>query len=550
MANVMFKRGLQSALPANGSAQDGVFYLTTDTNRLYVGMSDHSRVLLNQTVNFVDSLTTLQNMSASWDATQKQSHINDLYYITGSNVLAVWTNAVSPDNSSQVGWVQINPDDNTYVTETDIELTNSGNGVNVAFQIAQNEGAPIDDAEFLILGSQGVKTEVDSMTGALTITGDQWTLSRSVSGGAATVSLASAQDQAGSSVIISAGENITIASTTNGFSITSENDYVNQGSAELEDGKIKISLAGDGGAGADFETEQLTIKYGSTHASTAILGGNMDVYTTSEVDNLLKGLDGVTYSGTIGSSTGVYAFQGGALIKKSSGSAVELHNGDMFLISDSEVIVDGSLTAYKGDILIATGTETNGVLNSVEWTYIPSGDDSKQDTTVVPSVDSTNHSIEFTNSTADVGEGAFAGIDLDAGTGIVLSSDATAAGDGFLKTTISHANVNTNASSYASVQSDGDNIDYPDSISVVTGVSVDQQGHTFNVETTEVTLEQYSFTAETEDITNGVALSLDLNGLASDHTSENTIDITSTSLAISSASSGSAAVINLEWGTF
>lgn len=35
MANILFKRGLQNNLPT--TATDGVFYLTTDTNRLYVG---------------------------------------------------------------------------------------------------------------------------------------------------------------------------------------------------------------------------------------------------------------------------------------------------------------------------------------------------------------------------------------------------------------------------------------------------------------------------------------------------------------------------------
>lgn len=35
MANVMFKRGLASALPTTGLV-DGAFYLTTDTDKLYV----------------------------------------------------------------------------------------------------------------------------------------------------------------------------------------------------------------------------------------------------------------------------------------------------------------------------------------------------------------------------------------------------------------------------------------------------------------------------------------------------------------------------------
>ena len=38
MSNVYFKRGLQASLPSNSAnIVDGAFYLTTDTNRLYVG---------------------------------------------------------------------------------------------------------------------------------------------------------------------------------------------------------------------------------------------------------------------------------------------------------------------------------------------------------------------------------------------------------------------------------------------------------------------------------------------------------------------------------
>ena len=36
MANVLFKRGLQANLPKSNII-DGAFYLTTDTNRLYIG---------------------------------------------------------------------------------------------------------------------------------------------------------------------------------------------------------------------------------------------------------------------------------------------------------------------------------------------------------------------------------------------------------------------------------------------------------------------------------------------------------------------------------
>ena len=37
MEKVSFKRGLQENLPADGNASIGAFYLTTDTNKLYIG---------------------------------------------------------------------------------------------------------------------------------------------------------------------------------------------------------------------------------------------------------------------------------------------------------------------------------------------------------------------------------------------------------------------------------------------------------------------------------------------------------------------------------
>jgi len=63
MANVKFLRGLQANLPVDGNAVDGVFYLTTDTNRLYIGDSSNNKKLLNQTVQIVPDLETLVGLS-------------------------------------------------------------------------------------------------------------------------------------------------------------------------------------------------------------------------------------------------------------------------------------------------------------------------------------------------------------------------------------------------------------------------------------------------------------------------------------------------------
>ena len=77
--NVLFKRGLQSALPS--TVIDGAFYLTTDTHRLYVGQGT-TPVLLNQTVQFVNNIAELTAKSAAWDTVEKkEAHLHDLYYV-------------------------------------------------------------------------------------------------------------------------------------------------------------------------------------------------------------------------------------------------------------------------------------------------------------------------------------------------------------------------------------------------------------------------------------------------------------------------------------
>ena len=60
MANVMFKRGLSTALPWN-SAQDGTFYLTSDTNRLYVG-NGSTLAELNRYVKTVVTIADLNKL--------------------------------------------------------------------------------------------------------------------------------------------------------------------------------------------------------------------------------------------------------------------------------------------------------------------------------------------------------------------------------------------------------------------------------------------------------------------------------------------------------
>ena len=107
MANVSFKRGLSTAL-SNITVEDGVFYLTTDTNRLYVGQGS-KLAELNQSVT---TYATWADMEASAPKQEGQ-----FYYAIQENVLACYL----PDLNK---WQQINPDhndnDDTYVSSLSV----------------------------------------------------------------------------------------------------------------------------------------------------------------------------------------------------------------------------------------------------------------------------------------------------------------------------------------------------------------------------------------------------------------------------------------------
>lgn len=134
MANVAFKRGLHASLPT--TAQSGCFYLTTDTNRLYIGNDDGKLVDLNKyikTVSSIDELTALSN---------KQS--GDFAYISTGNILAVY------DGTK---WIQINQNTNTdrYIDSESIvakaELAEDNSKITVTLTANQNNADVVSGGE-------------------------------------------------------------------------------------------------------------------------------------------------------------------------------------------------------------------------------------------------------------------------------------------------------------------------------------------------------------------------------------------------------------------
>lgn len=117
MANVMFKRGTQSGFNNLSTYQDGCFYLTTDSHRLYIGTGNNKADLVSQSVitypNWA-AIEALSNKSSSSYAPGLCSE-GQFYYAKAENILCTYSNGK---------WIQINPDHNddhdTYVKSVSV----------------------------------------------------------------------------------------------------------------------------------------------------------------------------------------------------------------------------------------------------------------------------------------------------------------------------------------------------------------------------------------------------------------------------------------------
>ena len=103
-------------------------------------------------------------------------------------------------------------------------------------------------------------------------------------------------------------------------------------------------------------------------------------YSASKVDELLAGLNAMTYKGTVGSS--------GATVTSLPTTGVKV--GDTYMVKTASAGPEAD--SVPGDLYIASGTETNGVITSgLTWTYVPAGDDTDTQYTFTVSENATTH---------------------------------------------------------------------------------------------------------------------------------------------------------------
>lgn len=329
--NVKFLRGTHENLLklTSTNIQEGTFYLTTDTDRLFIGKNSEI-VELNKSITKVTNLNSLPTINVE---------DGQFYYVEDGNILCIYQKGA---------WTQINPNTDTKITEfkTEIGTTlNTDNSVDISHKITTDEKDT--DGNFI-----GYNT-------GLTIEG-------------------------GSNVSIIAdieNQKITISATDTDNSVTNETlDIIPlKGSTEetaSEDDKktgYNITVTDSNGKPVyDFLNPEII--YGKDGSETEYFRNNtlaLDVYTIDEVNSLLKVADALVFKGLIANFEGIEEIKQKEKQNK-NGDTYKIQN-DIIDTTDSE----NPIILYKtGDLLIAKGIEDDeGYLNEFEWVHIPSGDE-------------------------------------------------------------------------------------------------------------------------------------------------------------------------------
>ena len=366
MANIMFKRGLQANLPQ--TAVDGSFYLTEDTQRLYVGIGENNApVELNRTIRSVESLTALNALKGPVGSNANDGvAVGDFYYVAGGansvsgNILA-YCSAV--DATGKPTWVQINPDTNTKLATSTSAVTKTAvtGGVKVATSVQDTEGRTAS-GDFQIVGSENI---------TVALTADGKIKISTPDGHDTTYEIKTqANSNKGTILLDSTGKNssINISGKNSDVTVISDDSgNITIGVADMRTKSIAVDTAPSSGNGFDLKVDGMdvgdfdpTIKLGDNEAIHFVDGNaTLPVYTKTEVDtkvsNSLKTFDAMAYKGTVTAAN--------ASTKLASTGNV----GDTYKAAGD---ITDPVNAKTGDLIIATGTD-----GAVTWDVIPSGDD-------------------------------------------------------------------------------------------------------------------------------------------------------------------------------
>lgn len=369
-ATVGFKLGLEKDLTSSSlTGQNGVFYLTSDTHRLYIGNSDGTISPVNQGVITVPSLPDYSNAIPG-----------QFYYINGSNenILAVYNG---------VDWFQVNPD--TQVDTVETTVTDGENGSATIQTIVNQVGgshtkATVTSNEVTFVGANDILVTAEN--NVITFTDADYSFSASNTKNDKNEDVASSVDfnldrkPAGSdkkdveSKVTFVGTNGVAVTQNNKGTITIDaTEAMNQAASDSITGAAFDVLAqgfgmtltkGIGFISSDPNLDPIvSVGAANKDAPTTVHFNNgtaaLPVYTIAEVDtkigDALKGLNALTYKGLVDGYDKLPTIAGGVSV------------GDVYMSNGSDGDYD------SGTLFIATGKEdlvTGLITSNLEWTVV------------------------------------------------------------------------------------------------------------------------------------------------------------------------------------
>lgn len=522
--NVSFLRGLHASLPTSG-AIDGAFYLTTDSNRLFVGKSDGTLADLNKYINIVEKTSDINITTAQ---------VGDFYYVKDQNLLVV---CELDGNSKKFTLINQNTD-TTNVTATAAYTVTAENDVATVeynYSVVDSEDGSVSAKDsFTITGGDNINVSASGKN--ITIDGAEYDL-KVVTDPAATGEVDSVTLQLTnslnpgltSSATFKAGSNVTLSKDSSGNIVIDSsfnNTTIKSISTDLnDDGTISVTII-DSDDTPHTSSKSGVISFG-VGEETFLPGSVLPVYNKDEIDKKLNGLNAMVYRGTVGA--------GGTV---SSLPTSEVSAGDTYLVVGSNEIVGSGNTGHAGDLFIATGTEgADGYLTSITWTYVPSGDEAEHDTQYKFLIDAANNAIKLATTDNDVSGVHTIAVEENG----ALSISSTSASEGELTTTISHKKI-------SSITPDEKSVSDAESITAITGVTVDDYGHVTGYEVTTSALVEYELTGSNTVADNKATFVTSLLDSNDGEKGSVSHELSSTSLAIASTTNG--ASIELIWETF
>lgn len=556
MANVSFKRGLYSNLfKTDATYEDGCFYLTTDTNRLYIGKTVQNEagqtetkcVPVNQGVIIVDKLSDITN------ATSIDKTAGLFYYAKSENILCTY-------NGTQ--WVQINPDTNTNTKLTAIETTATKDAnadiVTVKHTLSNTTYGASGEQIGQVDKSLSISEKIEGGTGiGVGVNGDNVVVNfndtfevkldkKTENDVEKVVSAIIGLKESGASFKIKKNDDIDLAVSGSELEIKTKGPKSVFYKYDADNG-LKVELRDEEGATiaapATQQDVELYYTLGTDATTKYPVNTSLPVYTKTQVDELVENLNGLVYTGTLGSVTDIQNLM-------ADGNKKNLDVGQMYMVSASISITDAIKPYFnfegtpatdssleQGDLLICVANGDNYKL-----TIVPSGDNVATDT---------NYKLQFTSNTPSFALRSLVGaqntdketVEFTTEENSVLTvAGKTTADDATQPNVLTDLKVEINHKKVTPVHTDSTAAEY--ATQAITNIAFDSYGHVASY-TTEAIGNPTLSGAKTAQ-KNEFVISLKQAGGAA--TGSATID--SSSLTLTSVANSNKVSIDMVWGSF